>query len=191
MNKKINPKILYSYYNYSNLLFPYHLTNDRAKELNFRPVYLDDFILHYKYRFPILFWEKKDGTKVPTLFGEISVNTFNDSVRVDVVKFSGVTYAYFYCTEITQQNKDNHKMLITIHNKIRDELNKLGIIDKKRERTRALRKQQEQDKVSKERSNISNDDSSRIQKTGKSKMGNSSPNKQVSGRRQSNKNTPK
>lgn len=189
--KKKPPKPLYTYKNYSNLFFPYHLTSDRAKELNFRPVYLDDFILHYKYRFPILFWEKKDGTKVPTLFGEISVNTFNDSVRVDVVKFPGVTYAYFYCTEITQQNKDSHKMLITIHSKVKDELNKLGIIDKKRERTQALRKQQKQDKVSKERGNNSNDDSSRVQKTRKPKMGNSSLDKQISGRRQSNKDTPK
>lgn len=127
MREKKKKFILYSYENYKQLFFDLPLTNDRANELNFRPVYLENNTLYYKYRFPILFWEKKDKTKVPTLFCELSINTTNNSVRIDVVKTSGESYAYFYCTEVTVNNKDSHSMLISIHQNIQNKLKKLNI----------------------------------------------------------------
>ena len=125
--KEKPPKLLYTYKNYSNLFIYPPLTSDRANELNFRPVYLENNTLYYKYRFPILFWEKKDKTKVPTLFCELSINTTNNSVRIDAVKPSGESYAYFYCTEVTVNNKDSHSMLINIHQNIQNKLRKLNI----------------------------------------------------------------
>lgn len=126
-NKKKSPKSLYSYNAYSNLFIYPPLTSDRANELNFRPVYLENNTLYYKYRFPILFWERKDKTKVPTLFCKLSINTTNNSVRIDAVKPSGESYAYFYCTEVTVNNKDSHSMLISIHQNIQNKLRKLNI----------------------------------------------------------------
>lgn len=175
--KKKKQFVLYSYQNYMKLFFFSPLTSDRANELNFRPVYLENNTLYYRYRFPILFWEKKDKTKIPTLFCELSINTTNNSVRVDVVKPSNESYAYFYCTEVTINNKNSHSMLINIHQNIRNKLKKLNI--------KSITEKNNHKKGG------NNDNTPRIQKTRKSKMGNSIPNKQIQRRNTGNRYTSK
>ncbi len=128
-----------NYYDYLDLYFTSPITFKRGEELNLRPIYtLDPYnqeekTKYYKYKFPLIFWTKKDGIKIPTLFCELTINTFDWKVMVDVKKPSGETYAYFYCTEITKENKNKHKLLIQIHKTIHEELDKLGIIHRKNE----------------------------------------------------------
>ena len=172
-------KKLYSYQNYNNLYLKNPLSKDKIKELNLYSVYLTDSLndknVYYKYRFPVLFWEKKDKTKIPTLFCELTINSQSPyKVIVDCKKPSKETYAYFYCTEITTINRFIHPMLIQIHKTIQTKLKELGIVHGK-----------------KELKGEKNDNKRRIQKTRKTKMGNPIPNKQIQRRNTGNRYTSK
>ena len=173
-NKKKKQFVLYSYQDYMNLFFFSPLTNDRVKELKLHPVYLsdnpEDKTLYYKYRFPILFWERKDGSRTPTLYCELTINAhYDNKVILNVVKPSEETYAYFYCTEVTNLNRFLHPMLICIHKAIHKELKRLGIGHKKELRGNKY------------------DNRTGVQKTRRTKMGNSIPDKKIQRRKRSNK----
>ena len=170
--KPKKPRILYSYYDYFNLFFLRTLTSDRAKELNFRPVYLndDEKSLYYKYRFPVVFWERKSKALTPTLFCELTIEANGKHrVIVDTFKPCGDTYAYFYCTEITTTNRFIHPMLIQIHKTIQNKLKELGRAHSRKE----LR----------ELGGKENDDRTGIQEVRKPEMGYSGADKQIQRRK--------
>lgn len=174
-----NHRMIYNYIDYQDLYFTSHITPKKAEVLNLRPIQTFDpsnqekIKKNYKYRFPIIFWQRKDGTKTPTIFCELTIDAYDQKVITDVKKASGETYAYFYCTELTQENKDKHKMLIQIHQIIHDEFKKLGIVHRKK-------KEKKQ-----------NADEERIRETSGSKMGDINSNKKRRRRKTSNKNIAK
>ena len=175
-------KILYSYQNYNNLYFKDPLSKEKIKELKLYPVYLtdnsNDKNIYYKYRFPILFWEKRDKTRIPTLFCELTINSQKPyKVIVDCKKPTKDTYAYFYCTEITATNRFIHPMLIQIHKTIQNKLKELGIAHNRKE-LRELRGKE-------------NDDRTGIQEVRKSEMGYSGTDKQIQRRKTRTRNTSK
>ena len=79
-------------------------------------------VKYYSLRFPVCFW-----SKIPTLFGYLTVNSDTMEVTVDVKTPNNVFYADFYNNEFG----DSEKILTEIHRRINSKLKELGIVRKK------------------------------------------------------------
>ena len=129
------------YYPYKNLYLKTPITTKRAEELNLRPVVTLNYdsletkeskITYYKYRFPVVYWERKDGFNMPTLFCEITIDSYDWRIIVDVKNVSGQTYADFYCSDLKDpKQKSIRPMLSKVVKIINKELNKLDVYVKK------------------------------------------------------------
>jgi len=118
-------------HNYRNLYLTAPITPKRAEEFNLRSIMGEDSIKYYKYRFPVCYWEKNDGSRMPTLFCTFTIDTFDWHINVDVTTLEDTYYADFYCAVITHKNKDQYPMLCNIHEIIQKELQKFGVTQRK------------------------------------------------------------
>ena len=86
-------------------------------------------VKYYSLRFPVCFW-----SKIPTLFGYLTVNSDTMEVTVDVKTPNNVFYADFYNNEFG----DSEKILTEIHRRINSKLKELGIVRKKFKKTKEI-----------------------------------------------------
>ena len=168
---------------YEKLYLSEPLTSETVDALGIYSLISEDEVKYYKYRFPVYYWIKEDGTKVATLYGVFTINMLDSSVRVDVKTLLEQPYAYFYNTPIDEVDKFGHPILYTIHRRLHLKLKNLGIKRKKEYKDN----KDENSKTHKKVRNTSND-KGRIQKERKSSPRHTSGTKELSERRNGKRN---
>ena len=120
---------------YTNLYFKYPQTLHHLTELGFIPLSSRKDETYFKYRFPVCFWDRKDGSHMPTLFCILTADLSTNHVLVDVKTLQDMFYADFY----TQEYGNPQPLLGRIQKRIDKELLKLKIIEKKPKKVKESR----------------------------------------------------